>query len=144
MAVTKEEVLELSNEGLAPAEIGEKLGLSAQKVGSMLKAAKQTLVPEVLEGEVVSETITIRTAQEYMDYSEGQGRTKFGGEKGKKIKCSTEECRSYINAGWKPSLIMEKYQLDADDFQQLIWSLSKKELRDRPIGYDLKHDIFRG
>lgn len=100
---------------------------------------------EKVEAELVEQPsgIVVRTAEEYAEYSLSQGRTRFGGEKGVKVPVTVEELRALINSNWRPSMVMEKFQLDEEEHKQLVWALSKKELRDSPIGFDLKHDMYR-
>ena len=158
--VTNEELLGYSAEGKTATEIGVIVGLTPQKVGALLKAAKieagiieepkaakptTVVIADVEKSELAKagEKITIRTAEEYFAYQKSQGRTAFGGEIGKKIPISVEELRAYINSKWTPSMVMEKYQLDVDDLQQAVWKLSKKELREKPISFNLKYNIFK-
>ena len=137
--VTEQEVLDLLAQGKTPAAVGEELGISAQKVGSIRKASEKN---SFAEAEVVG-TISVRTAEEYAKYSKANGRTAYGGEIGVKYDCSIEDLRAKINSGWKPSMIMEKYQIDKDELKQLVWALSKRELRERPVSFNLEHDSFR-
>lgn len=168
--VTNEELLSLSAEGKTPTEIGEMFGLTPQKIGSMIrkakaiadidaeddtdgddtppeqpKAKKVVVIAEVEKNEVADagNKITIRTAEDYFEYQKSQGRTAFGGKIGEKIPISVEELRAYINSKWTPSMVMEKYQLTVDDLQQAVWKLSKKELREKPISFNIKHNVFK-
>ena len=135
----EQEVLDLAAQGFKPAEIGEQVGISAQKVGSIIKKASTAVA-----GEVVKTGIQTMSSEEYMEYSRANGRTGYGGEIGVKYDCSIEDLRAKINSNWKPSMVMEKYQIDEEELKQLVWSLSKKELRDVPVKFDIKHDYFRG
>ena len=180
--VTAEEINELLDQGLSKKEAGEQLGISPQKVGSILKAADIAAFDEdesdednsaeiepvvdvpksvdILKGEVVNEkapstfaktfskgditeheSITVFTAQEYTDYSKANGRFQ-GRKKGQKTKCSIEELRALINSGLKPQYIMNKHGIDEEEFKQLVWKLSKKELRGRPLKFDIKQDFI--
>lgn len=161
--MTKEEqeqqVMELLATGLSPAEVGERVGLTAAKVGMIRKAntpdkgadgennPEKKLVKkskDVVEAEIVpSKEVHVMKAEEYMKYSKDNGRTAFGGKIGEKLDCSVEALRAYINSGWKPSMIMEKYQIDEKELEQLVWKLSKRELREKPIAFSVKHDVFR-
>jgi len=155
--VTAEEINELMSEGLSKKEAGEKLGISAQKVGSILaKADTELLSGEVMDGRSASEfaktfnrgditeneNITIFTAQEYTDYSAANGRFQ-GRKKGQKTKCSIEELRALINSGLKPKYIMNKHGIDKEEFKQLIWKLSEKELRAKPLKFDIDQDYIQ-
>lgn len=100
--------------------------------------AKQGQEVEVITGGVIT-----RTAEEYAEYSLANGRTRYGGEIGVKVEFTSEELRGLINSGWKPSMIKEKYQIDDEELKQAVWALSKKELRDKPIHFDIKNDFFR-
>jgi hypothetical protein len=151
--VNEQLILDYAAAGLKPAQIAERIGggITPQKVGVIIKAHAK---PEDDEGDkkkkpkgidkvdVLGKGPQVMSAPDYMEYSKKNGRTAFGGKKGEKIKCSVEELRAYINASWKPSMVMEKYQLDEDEFKSLVFNLSKKELRDVPIKYSLKQDLF--
>lgn len=105
--------------------------------------AEKAVAKKPLEGEVVGSGPVVRTAEEYAEYSLANGRTRFGGEKGVKVEATIEELRALINSKWKPSMIMEKFQIDEEELKQLVWALSKRELRDKPIHFDIKNDFFR-
>ena len=155
--VTAKEIKELLDEGLTKKQVGEKFGISAPKVGMILaKADSEAITPdEVIDnnhpsqfalkynkGEITeSENIYIMTAQEYQDYSAANGRFE-GRPLGKKIIPKIEEIRALINGGRKPKYIMDKFGLDEEDFKQLIWKLSTKELRDKPLKFDIKQDYI--
>ena len=128
----------LNNEGFAPKDIAEKMELSIQKVNAEIKKIK-----EVVKTEVVKSKIQTFTAEEYGRYSIANGRTKYGGEKGVKVNTTIEELRAFINSGWKPSMLLEKWQYSEEEMKQLVWALSKAELRDKPIVCNFKQDFFR-
>jgi len=149
--VTAEQINELLAQGKTKKEAGEELGLSAQKVGMILKDA-------AISGEVIKEVpanqfaetyeqtdnakITVLTPLEYQEYSKANDRFE-GRPKNKKLKPTTEEVRALINAGKKPSYMMDKWGLNADEFKDLIWKLSKKELREQPLRFDIKSDFIQ-
>ena len=83
----------------------------------------------------------IFTPDEYKEWSANQGRV-MGRKKGTKTNCTIEELRALINSHWTPSMVMEKHGMSAEDLKQLVWKLSKKELRGKPIKFDIKRDIF--
>jgi len=177
--VTAEEIRELLDSGLSKKEAGEELGISAQKVGSILKQADIALLEEeaeedmgenvpvpvkktkAIKGEVMSgkspsdfaktfnksditndENITIFTAKEYTEYSAANGRFQ-GRELGKKTKCSIEELRALINSGLKPKYIMDKHGMNQNDFIRLVYKLSEKELRTKPLKFNFEQDYIQ-
>lgn len=105
----------------------------------------QAKVPakQAVEGEVISSGVVVRTAEEYAEYSKANGRTSFGNEIGVKVDFRPEELRALINSNWKPSMVMEKFQIDEEELKQAVWQLSKLELRDKPVHFDVKNDFFR-
>ena len=105
-------------------------------------AEKKEVSIAPIEGEVVG-NIRVFDAEEYAEYSIANGRTRYGGVKGVKVNATVEELRALINSNWKPSMVMEKWQMDDEELQQLVWALSQKELRDKPIKLDIKNDFFR-
>lgn len=161
--VTAEQIKELLDSGMTKTMAGEELGISAQKVGMILKAAEKEaentgavladseLVDEVPpsvfakeyggKGIVKKAHITIMTTAEYAEYSEANDRY-YGRKRGEKTICTIEELRALINSGWKPSMVMRKHGIDADEFQQLVWKLSKAELRDRPLKFSIEQDFI--
>jgi len=131
----------LNNEGFTPKEIAEKLELTPQKVGVELKKLKEGDKPKKKDKpEKLFQTFT---SVEYEMYSLKNGRTRYGGEKGVKVKATIEELRAFINSGWKPSMLIEKWQFTEKELTQLVWKLSKAELRDKPIACNFKQDFFR-
>lgn len=95
----------------------------------------------IVNGEVVGTGILVMTPDEYREYGAKNG-TIFGRIKGQVTKCSIEELRALINSNWTPSMIMEKHGMNAEALKQLVWKLSKKELRDTPVKFDIKRDMF--
>ena len=150
--VTAEQINELLASGMSKTEAGEALGLSAQKVGMIIKAADTAVSGEVevpaskfaktFEGQTDNSKISIMTAEEYGDYSKANGRFE-GRKKGQKMKPSIEELRALINSGRKPKYMMEKWGIDADEFKDLVWKLSKRELRDKPLRFDIARDFIQ-
>lgn len=159
--VTAEQIQALLDEGKTKTEIGQEFGISAQKVGTILAAANKALATTgVAKTEIVDEIpasafakeynasditahggITILTATEYDEYSKANGRV-MGRKKGQKTKCSIEELRALINSKWNPKQIMDKHGMDDEDFKQLVWKLSKQELRDRPLKFNLEQNFI--
>lgn len=157
--VTAEQIQTLLDKGNSKTEIGQEFGISAQKVGMILAAAndkstdkkvreeipasafaKEYSQSDLLDGNDNSKVV-IMTAGEYKEYSEANGRH-WGRKEGKKTKCSIEELRALINSGWKPSMIIDKHGINADEFKQLVWALSQRELRDKPLKYSLEQDFI--
>jgi len=110
------------------------------------KPKTKTVKKKALEGEVITKPekfMATMTQPEYEEYSLAAGRTRYGGEKGVKVVATIEELRAYINSHWTPSMLMEKWQMTEKEMTQLVWKLSKAELRDRPIKVNFKNDFFR-
>ena len=142
MPVTKEQVEPLHNEGFSPAEIAEKLTTDEEKVTH--QAVSKVIKSLEPKQEVVKTTgIQTFTAEEYGDYSVAGGRSRYGGEKGVKVNATIEELRAYINSGWRPSMLLEKWQMSEEELKQLTWALSRAELRDRQPTINYKQDFFR-
>lgn len=155
-----EEVLRLKTEGFTNKEIAEKLSvegeepLTYQMIGKIIKdnTPKDT-TPKVVtkkskavKGKVVDKPqkfFKTMTQPEYEEYSLANGRTRYGGEKGVKVNATIEELRAYINSGWKPSMLLEKWQMTEEELKQLTWKLAKAELRDRQPTINYKQDFFR-
>lgn len=93
-------------------------------------------------GQVVGTEILVLTPDEYATYSKANGRV-MGRLKGTKTKPTIEELRALINSNWTPSMVMDKHGIDAEELKQLVWALSTRELRDKPIHYDIARDSFR-
>jgi len=145
--VTAEQINELLATGKTKKEVGEELGLSAQKVGMILKGSeviKEAPANQFAETYEQADNgkIAVLTPLEYQEYSKANDRFE-GRPKGKKIKPTTEEVRALLNAGMKPSYMMDKWGLDADEFKDVIWKLSKKELREQPLRFDIKSDFIQ-
>lgn len=81
------------------------------------------------------------TPDEYKDYSAAQGKI-YGRKPNQKTECTIEELRALINSDWSPAMVMEKHGMTEGDLQQLIWKLSKEELRDNAIKLNFKRDQF--
>lgn len=154
--VTAEQIKTLLAEGKSKTEIGEQFGISATKVGLILKEADKAATKVEPTKEVPASTfavtyaetevndnskVVILTASEYEKYSKANGRV-MGRKKGVKTVCSIEELRALVNSGWTPSMVMEKHGMTEDDFKQLVWKLSKSELRDRPLKFSFEKDFI--
>jgi hypothetical protein len=139
-----EKVLAMKNEGFSNKEISEKLSteeepLTYQAIGKLIKDN----TPAETKAVVVKSGIKTMTAEEYGVYSEANGRTKWGGEKGVKVEATIEMLRAYISSGWKPSMLKEMWQMSEKELTQLTWRLAKAELRDREPTVNFKQDFFR-
>lgn len=169
--VSAADIQELLGTGLNKSEVAEKLGLgSHQKVTQILKAAeraknkKQTMNGVIVKGELVDgdeqaaslfaetyvqegaeyngkATLAVLTASEYDTYSAANGRYR-GRKEGKKTVCTIEELRALINSKYTPKMIMQKHGLSAEEFKQLVWALSKSELRDKPLRFSIEQDMI--
>ena len=102
-------------------------------------------VKKVITADVVEQNDGIMTmsATEYGEYSKANGRF-FGRNPEEKTECSIEELRALINSGWTPKMIMEKHGIDSEEFKQLVWSLSKREMREKPIAYSIERNYIKG
>jgi hypothetical protein len=91
--------------------------------------------PTIVNGEVQAEGCVIFKGNEYTEHLK---------ERGIKIvsKFDIETLRTFINSGWSPSMVMEKFGLSEASLQSYVFKLSKKEMRDKPIKLDFKRDIF--
>jgi hypothetical protein len=97
-------------------------------------------VPEIVDG-MAGENIHVMTPDEYRAWGKKNG-TIMGRKAGQKTECSIEELRALINSNWAPSMVMEKHGIDDEELKQLVWRLSKAELRDNPIRYSIERDFF--
>ncbi len=104
-------------------------------------AAMEDAEFNIVNGKVEGLNIKVMTPDEYKAYSAEQGRI-MGRDPKQKTQCSIEELRALINSNWTPKMIMEKHGMDAEDFKQLVWRLSKKELRDVPIKYSIEGNFI--
>lgn len=152
-AENKELQVRLQNE-VAPADVvAENNALRAQLVETKeAKAESEARMMKEIEamgeqemvvanGVIVGTAIQVLTPDEYRDYSKAQGRI-MGRLPNQKTVCSIEELRSLINSNWSPSMIQEKHGMDNEELKQLVWKLSLRELRDRPIKLDFTRDQF--
>jgi len=99
-------------------------------------------VPELTENGVEGVAgIWIGTPDEYREKCKREG-TIMGRRPNQKTECTIEELRALINSNWTPSMVMEKHGIDAEEIKQLVWKLSKKELRDNPIKFSIERDFF--
>ena len=96
---------------------------------------------DIVGGQVVGLNIKVLTPDEYKDYSAENGLI-MGRRPDQKTRCTIEELRSAINSNRTPKWIMDKHGMDADELKQLVWKLSKKELRDNPIKYSIEGNFF--
>ena len=96
---------------------------------------------DIVGGQVVGLNIKVMTPDEYKEYSAGNGLI-MGRRPDQKTRCTIEELRALINSNWTPKMVMDKHGLTADDLKQLVWQLSKRELRDKPIKYSIEGNYF--
>lgn len=153
MALDVEKILQMTKEGFKPSEIAAKLneGLGEDEDKITHQAVSKVIRDNALKDETKQpaalvlppQGIQTMTAEEYGKYSEKHGRTRYGGEKGVKVNATIEMLRAYLNSGWKPSMLMEMWQLSEEEFKQLVWRLAKAELRDREPTINFKQDFIR-
>lgn len=159
--VTAEQIKELLDSGMTQTAAAEELGITVGVLkGIVAKAKKADTAGTAVTTELVDEipasafakeyagqgvtdkaNITVMTAGEYGKYSEANGRY-YGRKRGQKTVCTIEEMRALINSGWKPSMIMRKHGINEKEFEQLVWKLSKAELRDRPLKFSIEQDFI--
>jgi hypothetical protein len=96
---------------------------------------------EIVGGQIKGLNIKVMTPDEYRAYSAENGLV-MGRRPNQKTQCSIEELRALINSNWKPSMVMEKHGITPEELKQLVWKLSKKELRDKPIKFSIEGDFF--
>ena len=92
-------------------------------------------------GKVAGTKILVQTPDEYRKSSAERGLV-MGRRPDEKTNCTVEELRALINSNWTPSMIMEKHGISVEEFKQLVWKLSRKELRDRPIRFSIERDTI--
>lgn len=140
----EEEILTLSNEGFSNKEIADKVSteddnVSYQAVAKVIKQSK----PKAVKAEVITTGLKTFTAEEYAEYSVANGRSRYGGEIGVTVSATIEELRAYINSGWKPTMLLEKWQMSEDELRSLTILLARRESRDREPTVNYKQDFFR-
>ena len=114
---------------------------NAESEARLLEQIKNLQEVQVVGGKVQGTPILVMTPDEYAEWGKKSG-TYMGRKIGQKTQCKVEELRVLINSKWRPSQVMEKHGIDAEDLKQLVWKLSKAELRSVPIKYDIKTDQF--
>jgi len=122
-----------------------------QKEVKLSKEAEERMTKEIeamadqpvtiVDGRVVGTGIQVLSPDAYEAECTKRGRI-MGRRKGQKTKPSIEELRVTINAGRKPSWFLRKTGIDAEELKQLVWKLSKKEMRDAPVKYSIEQDFF--
>lgn len=141
-----EKILQLNLEGFKPGEIAKKINEDAEEgVDEITHQAVSKIIKEnapKVEVTLVGKMQTF-TASEYEEYSLANGRTRYGGEKGVKVNATIEELRAYINSGWTPNMLLEKWQMTKEELKQLTWRLAKAELRDKKPTINYERDFFR-
>ena len=107
------------------------------------QAADVALGKEIqeMDGQFTGTHIKVLTPDEYREYSAKQGLI-MGRHPNQKTRCTIEELRALINANWTPKMVMEKHGLSAEELKQLVWQLSKRELRDKPIKFSIENNFF--
>lgn len=123
-------------------ELTKQLTLSkkeSEKLAKTINDMEDNMV--IVDGVVEGTSIMVMTPDEYQEYSKKNGRY-MGRKIGTKTKPSIEELRACINSKWTPQRFMDKHGMDADDLKQLVWKLSTKELRGKPIKYSIEQNYF--
>ena len=92
---------------------------------------------EVLEGEVVTKSLMTMTPLEYEEYSIANGRI-MGREEGQKTRLFPEQLRVLINEVYTPDKVKDKYGINDAELEQIVFQLSKDELRPSPIKFGKK------
>lgn len=113
---------------------------SEERLTAKINALEEAEVT-IVNGKVVGTDIRVEKAEDWQQRMREEG-TPWGRKKGQKTKCSIEELRALITSNWTPSMVMEKHGINAEEFKQLIWKLSLKELRDRPIAFSIERDTI--
>ena len=103
----------------------------------MARMSNVTTTKEVLEGEVVTKSLMTMTPLEYEAYSIANGRV-MGREEGQKTRLYPEQLRVLINEGYTPKQVMDKYGINDAELEQIVFQLSKDELRPSPIKFGKK------
>ncbi len=96
---------------------------------------------KVKNGRIAGTKILVMTPDEYRVHSAKSGLI-MGRKEGEVTKCSIEELRALINSNWTPSMVMEKHGMNVEGLKQLVWKLSKEELREKPIKFNIERDFF--
>jgi uracil DNA glycosylase len=96
---------------------------------------------QIVGGQVHNTKIKVFTPDEYKEFSAQNGLI-MGRHPDQKTPCSIEELRALINSNWTPKMVMEKHGMTPEDLKQLVWKLSKAELRDKPIKYSIEGNFF--
>lgn len=150
--VTAEQINELLATGMTKTEVGEQFGLTPQKVGMIISKAEAKT--GVVTGDVekpasmfaktyeLSGKIVTMTTEEYQEYSEANDRFE-GRKRGEKVQPTIEELRALINSGRKPQYMLRKWGISEAEFKDLVWKLSKRELRDAPLRFDIQRDFIQ-
>ena len=97
---------------------------------------------QIVGGQIQGLNIKVMTPDEYREWSKEENGLIMGRRPDQKTECTIEELRALINSNWTPKMVMEKHGLTAEDLKQLVWKLSKKELRDKPIKYSIEGNFF--
>ncbi len=147
----KEEIKETKPEKLSMKSLQEQID-NMHKTEAEIEAEVSRRVTKAIEdmgdrdfkakdGRVAGTGIRVMTPDEYRIHSAKSGLI-MGRKPDETTKCSIEELRALINSNWSPSMVMEKHGLDVEGLKQLIWKLSKEELREKPIKFNIERDFF--
>ena len=145
---TRNEFLEKEPKGVDADEV-EKLIIENTELQKAVKhsadsearlMAQMERIGESAENGDFGSCITM-TAEEYGVYSAQKG-THMGRKLNKKTNPTIEDLRAKINSNWTPSIFMAAHGLSVEDFKQLVWKLSKKEMRDNPIRFSIERDTI--
>jgi len=98
----------------------------------------------IVDGAIYGTKIKVLTPDQYREHSAKSGL--IMGRHPKQVMAMTiEDLRAKINSKWTPKMIMEQSGMDVEAFKQLVWKLSKSELRDKPIRFSITaNTIERG
>lgn len=103
----------------------------------MARMSNVATTKEVLEGEVVTKSLITMTPLEYEAYSLANGRV-MGREEGQKTRLYPEQLRVLINEGYTPDKVKDKFGINDAELEQIVFQLSKDELRPSPIKFGKK------
>lgn len=103
----------------------------------MARGSNVTTTNEVVEGEVVTKSLMTMTPLEYEEYSNENGRI-MGRKEGQKTRLYPEQLRVLINEGYTPEKVKEKFGINDAELEQIVFQLSKDELRPTPIKFGKK------
>lgn len=122
-------------------ELKETVTMSKEAQARLTQEIEDMEIPTIVDGRVEGSNLRVYTTTQYKEHSEANGRY-MGRRLNQKTKMTIEELRVLINSKWTPKMVMDKHGLTEGDLQQLVWKLSKREMRDKPIKYSIELNFF--